>query len=362
MRTGLPLALLTLAAACVGDKDSPPDSDDTAVDSTGSDSGDSRDSDSGTPEPDLSFDLSGSWEGSTLTLIQFDVANFGSDTWTFGDVLLSAPADATPLQLAAGEPPEGHLVEADPENAPGMLAAIYVAALHADEDGDGQHDAGEAWVGVSPDLVVYLSGAVSGELTAAGFIEGWNAMELPTGEGPPTRVDPLAVPLPASFAPVTELEIGGSVSGAVSGGERMALQPFVTFDGSEVDEILLDELLTDPWSMSVSGAPPADHVGILGDGSGPISEAALEIPVTYVDVDGSGDFNGGDQPLYAACNGDAAVALIWLEPPTELQTAFFLSSMGVGAGWAALQIGEAGGAPLTEAERTSLDFGTGCSL
>jgi hypothetical protein len=101
--------------------------------------------------------------------------------------------------------------------------------------------------------------------------------------------------------------------------------------------VLFDQALTNPWSLGFSDAPPDDH--LERDGG---LATAVEIALSYLDLDGSGDLTDGDAPAEAVCLDDRAVAMLYVEPPTELYAAWVLTLQGLGAGWSPLAIGADG--------------------
>jgi hypothetical protein len=153
--------------------------------------------------------------------------------------------------------------------------------------------------------------------------------------------DPLAIPLAANLAPRTDLTLSGSYAGEVTENVRLTAipGPMLGEEGVVVEEFIYDGAVDgDTWTMELSGAPPSDHFEAL-DG---IGYGALEVPVTYQD-EGSGDFGPGDQPLYAACSGDQAVILIWVDGPETLSEAMTFGVFGFSVGWSAMLSTEGGG-------------------
>ncbi len=90
--------------------------------------------------------------------------------------------------------------------------------------------------------------------------------------------------------------------------------------------------------------------------------AALEVPIAYVDQDGSGGFTDRDAPLYPACSGGVPAGLLYLPGVTDLLTAWSLSVQGVGTGWVGLTLGDSGGAVLTDDELQDLAMDGSCTL
>ena len=333
--------------------------DDTAADDTAANDDTSADSDSAiddtaTVPPDFSFALSGDWDGTALTLNWLDFTAMGGGDLSFGRVAYAATVDQDIIGVPFGVPPESELQEVDPTNAPGMKIAAYVPALHADLDGDVMHSAGETYTGVGLAWPVYVSGPVPEDLAAFGIVEGWNGMEFKSDGSPPAMNDITALPLSTNLTERTSITIGGSYAASTgSDAERVALIPGAL--PSSPDTVLYDGVLGDPWTISVDGAPPADHFTEM-DGVG---NAALELPLAYSDVDGSVSLTDGDAPIAYACWDSLPVGLLYVPGITDLVTAVSWTQYGLGAGWMAVPFDDSV-LPLTGDDLLSLSIDASC--
>lgn len=355
---------LVLLLACepgkVGEDDSGGEADaDTDSDSdsdTDSDSDGDTDSDTDVDgEADLAFDLSGEWSGSTLTLTWVDPSSLESERWELGETLASKPATADRVELVAGEPPPDELVEID-SSAPGLTGALYAAALHIDVDDDGElHD--EPLRGAGRYFALYLDGPIPPDFAALGLVSGWNGVAF-TDDSVET-VDALSIPLEASLVPVESITIGGTAAGLGAADARLTFVPYVMFDGGSVDAYLADEPLDETWSLTVTGAPEADHWGPI---EGFPEDAAMEFPIAYDDLDGSEGFTSADAPVAATCYDGTAVSLLYLDVPTDLQIGYLLTIYGIHVGWTALSVSDTGPGVLDEDQAQELEITTSCTL
>jgi hypothetical protein len=164
-----------------------------------------------------------------------------------------------------------------------------------------------------------------------------------------------AVPLPLTLRPTPSYTLVGSVAEGIDlDGRGLTVVP--SADGAA--GAFLDQALTSPWSLSFTDAPPEDHMerdGGLG--------SAVEIPLSYLDLDGSGDLTDGDAAAEAVCLDDRAVAMLYVEPPTALYAAYVLTLQGLGAGWSPLAVSADGSiATITEAELVDVQVSGDCSL
>ena len=323
-------------------------------DSGGIDSSAESDTDTGTPPPaDFTFALTGDHAGTTLTLTWIDFASL-STTPVLGDAEYSAAVAGDSAGVAFGEPPEADLQEVDPTNAPGLKLAGYIPALHVDSDGDGVISGAETYAGVGLAWPVYVTGELPTEYADLGLVDGWNALEF--SDAPtPAVYDITSIPLDAGLAERTSITFGGAWTGA---GDELVVLPSVAFDGGSVSAYLYDDALTDPWSVTLDGAPDADHFEPL-DGVG---DAALEVPIAYTDGDHSGDFTANDTPVAAACWNSLPVGLIYLPGVSDLITAWSLAAQGVGTGWVGITLGDTGGTTLSDADLGTLALDDSCSL
>lgn len=310
-------------SAVEGDSDTDSDSDtDTDTDADGD-----------TDLTVLTFDIDGEIDGSAMELTWFLP---GDNGLVLGDTLVSAPVTANPFGLGTPDPASDQLVELDPTNAPGFFAALYIASMHEDPDGDHVHQ-DEPYLGVSPVWMFFADGTIPEGYLQIGIRHGWNALlpDLVNDSNPPTVLSIDDIPIATSLAPVDSVRISGTYDGDLDISLlRHALLPFVAFEGQDPGALLFDSTLSAEWTIEVSGEPPAAHIVSGGELDG----VALEVPLTYSDNDGSHSFSTGDTPAYATCLNDLPVALWYYPQPTDLTTAAVASWYGFATGWAAFTV------------------------
>ena len=204
----------------------------------------------------------------------------------------------------------------------------------------------------------FVAGTIPSSWADAGVVEGWNALQYSADGEPPIVGDLSAIPVPANFTLTDSLTLSGTWIGDDATDVRLVLFPGPGLTGGSVDEVLYDAPYADPWSITLSGEPPADHFSSVDGISG---EVALEMPLTFRDNDGNEELNWGDDLLYFACYDDAVVALGYLPEVTELQAGYLLELSGLTPGWAALTIASIGAAPVPEADRENLELSDVCS-
>ena len=342
--------LFWLVFACDGEKielddtagggDSAANTDDsvTMIDDTGDDTGgDDTGETGGGDATEVSFALEGDWSGLTVAVTQF---TFGAnDEIVVLDGLASAEASAAEVWVELPTP-----TELTPYDAT-VSFGVFAASLHEDGDGDG-FPAGEPIVGVARVWLMYLEGGVPSELLGMGLAEGWNAIDLLGGQ--PARALE-GVPLGTNLSLVETALIGGEFDGEFSDTTRLALLP----QAQGISSLIYDERLEPgPWSVTVAGAPPPDH--LVTD----VVTYAIETPLVFEDVDGSGGASEGDMPRFVACDAAGSSALLlWLDPVTDLAAAMQYGVMGYHAGWSAVVSDTDGNTRvLDEAEAWSLDL------
>ncbi len=326
------------------DTDTDTDSDTDADSDTDTDTDTDSDTDADTT---LGFDLSGEYGGTTIELRWLDPVSIGQEPLVYGDAFLDVAASGDHVTVSAPAPDASLLVEVEPEKAPGMLLATFIPALYTDVDASGSHDVGESYVGVGLEWLVYATGDLSA-LAMFGVVEGWNSMTF-SPEGIPIVGDITAVPVAANLFPVAEVTVSGTYAGDPDG-MRLVAAPGVAFDGGVYPALLVDQPLTASWSLTLSGEPPGEHVyepALIG------FAAAIEVPYTYVDVNGDEAWDDGDSPGNAACAGTTPVAMLWLPSPGELAQATTLLFAGGSAGWSTI---------LLDADATLVDAATASSL
>jgi hypothetical protein len=324
-------------SGAVGDTDETTDTDTTVLDDTGG-GGD----DTGTvPEGDLTFDFDRDATGQTLTLTWFAA---GEDAFVTGDVLVEATIEGDEATVAAA-PPASDLAEVDAAQYPGLLAAFYLPAV-ADDDG---------YTGVGLEWPVYLAGDLPSDLERFGLELGWNVFVY-SPEGDLELGDPDAIPVDLTLTMSDALAIGGTWAAAEDVSEAgLALLP----DADAATSLVFDETIAtgEPWEIALDGAPPQNHVQ-TSDGF----SSATEVPLAYLDADGSGGASEGDEAIAYACDGADTVVVVWAEPVGALDLAFTLRSMGVHAGWNALAIPADGASPRPIDGATDLTLREACAV
>ncbi len=352
----LPLLLLACDPGDSGDTDGKDTDSGEPTDTA--DTGDSGDTGDSALPADMGFDVDADAIGATLTLTPLDMTSLGSEELRLEDTWFSAPVDADPFEVHVGEPPPEALVEADPENAPGMLVAMYVPALHADADGDGLPSGDEAYIGAGLWWAAYITGEIGPNYTALGVVDGWNAVYL-FGEMGPEFGSAMTIPLPSALAPDTQLTLGGTYDGPLEGIGLAAL-PWSYLNGDPVAAFLYDAPIEATWSISFDGEPAADHFAYI-DNFG--DDVALELVASYADNDSSGDFSGGDSIMNPPCFEGTPVAALWWPGPGDLLVALQMVMQGMRPGWIALPMGDGGGGGLlTDEQAQSLSISETCTF
>jgi hypothetical protein len=284
----------------------------------------------------LSFDIEGAWEGTALSLTWIE-PGVDIDEVDSLMVLFEGAVTGPSYGIDPGELPAEHLLEDED-----LTLALYVPTLFADTDGDGTHDEGEFYLGVSRHWPLWIEGAPPAEYAELGLVAGWNAIELELDEennfgGDPIVHDPLAIPLMTSLLPIEEITIGGGYTGTEPvDDQRLTFAPHSALWAGDLTHAdpLYDEPVVEPWGITVSGAPPQSHQ-IDPDGF----PRATNYAVSYVDSDGSGGPSEGEPPVNMACVGSDFVAVSWMAPPTTVRMAahfeYLFSPDGLPPGWSA---------------------------
>lgn len=326
------------------------DTDDTSGDTAGDTSGDTGDDTGDDPEETLTWNVTGRTDDSAFSLVHLQFPETDGGDITMGAVWLEAEAGAT-ISLPAEEPPDDFFQLA----GGGLSIAAFVGALHED-DGDTRWEASEGWVAASTHWAVYVDGVVPPELLALGVVSGWNALRF---EGESFVVgDPGAMPIEVALT--ESLLIGGTYDHTLNHDDRVIVLPATAFGGLPVASYLDDQALAadGTWSVSLEGEPPLDHYAdIDNDGV----QEAVEVPVAYVDNDGSLAYSSGDTVLAAACVGDKPVGGWWLGPPTDVVTLVGLQAQGLSLGWVPVALADEGGV-LSVDEVAAAVLSTDCGL
>ena len=372
--TIIPIVLLSLClTACPkdpddtgelpeGDTDTDTDADtdsDTDAD-TDSDTDADTDSDTDADMTNLTFEIEGEWEGTALDLTWFRPFD---ETWLVGDTLASTQVGASSVTVRVDAPSAEDLLPMDEAKFPGLLAAFYLPAIYDDPDGDVTHDSDEYYVGVGPTWLIYLAGVVPAGFEHLGLYEGWNAYQTDTtGHSDlPVVFELDAIPLETALYANEAVTIGGSSDFPISYSTRAALVSYAYLGGMPVAAHHIDDWYPSSasgWTMEVSGEPDEDHMMEIDDGF----TASVELPLAYLDSDGSGGFTTADTIEGAACYEGDTVALFYLPGIVELGTAAMFQLWGMTPGWMVMADLSEGSDPyaLTPEQSEQLVFSADC--
>ncbi len=293
------------------------------------------DSDSDTDtDTDETTPLPLDWHGGTatgLTIGLFSTVEV-DDGFGVDDEVQSWPAGSDIELPALSEE------DLDPvSDIPGLLIALQMLAVYDDTDGDGQHDAGnETIYGWASLLPTYLGGEIPNEFVLMGASEGWNLLSFSTEDGTPTFGAVSEGSDVIVYDPHPGLVLGGT-SNDLAPAALAALVPTVMFEGAEV-EALGDGESASAWSFEIDADPPSDHLSWETDESGVAVAVASEVVLAYLDVNGSEKLDEGDAPLATACEGDRAVAALFLAPFAHFPRDFFMYAQILQPGWQLVKV------------------------
>ena len=201
-----------------------------------------------------------------------------------GGTLAATVVDSDRVTVVLPDPSPEDLVEIP--QFPGVELGTFAVGLFAD-DGDAEAEAGEPWVGLGQDVLIYLQAGdgLPAQLKQVGFAQGWNVV----GDAYFASQDLVNLPVERAVAS-DRATIAGSGKAA---GRRVAFLPPGFLDADRY-EPLIDKPLEDTFTLVGEGKPPPkDHTV---DGVDPTVHdgSAYELGLTYVDEDASGSFTSGD--------------------------------------------------------------------
>ncbi|MFN7143029.1 MAG: hypothetical protein ACK4YP_04585 [Myxococcota bacterium] len=294
-------ALLFLTAlACTGEKP-----EDTAETDTDADTDADTDTDTDT-------------DADTFTVVPLDPTPFGGArlglyalTADFTRVTSEAPVHVAVLGGEGTFPVTYTPTELEEAPyAPGMFVASY-ALLASIPDAET-----DVLLGVSRHDALYVEGTIPDAYAGIGIVPGWNAISA-RGEGdPPELVAIDAIPLEDNLVLRDAATVGGTWT---TTGAYVAV---VADIGDPV--ALVEGAATDPWTLTVSEAPPATSLrtenGVTFGGYR---------PTAFDDTDASGAWSDGDTVTGLATTAAGEPAwLLWGEPVHTAEGAHTLVTLG----------------------------------
>jgi hypothetical protein len=291
------------------------------------------------PTTDVTFSLTGS-EGMKIGLAHIIFPEEAVDTadqqdegpeFTGSMVVSSELSTESTFTIGVETPDDSQLFEINSEEEARL--GLWAPFLFQDSNGDDAFTEGETITGFSMNWLVYSTL----DVPEFNITQGWGAIEMTFTEEPPTSVDLENVPLDANLTVVDSVTIGGSFDTAL-GDKRIAFVPIEANDASQVVAVV-DEVATNPWTVTFSGAPPESH---YNDGEDEF-QMAMEIPLVYEDVNGNGAFEIEDMMdessvstvCYDGMGGmtPQSIVAVYSSPPTDFRAAMYLRMYNLGCGW-----------------------------
>ena len=363
MKSYISICIALSLMACDADKDTDTgdtvdtgDTTDTG-DDTGDDTGGDDTGDTGTSEFDLSFDIQGSFEGLSFSLVEMSLQNDEGDGPSFGLPMGEGPVESSVYELTVGVP--DNLIE-DADS--GMSYKIYIPLLIQDINDNHIHDQNtERIVGMGPNVLMFIKDFPGG-MYDDGFYyyDLRETMMSESDEMPPLTVA-VNVPVETSLSPIENLSIGGTSTLSPTEA-RLSLVSSLDVELTNTDP-LADIAVSTNWSLDIMGPPPVNHR--FGANEDPFIEMAVELPIVYLDINGNEMRDADEAPASIVCRDDRSVSFMWFEDCYDLTKAFLYLGMGVSPGWHALyedpdseMLGET---ILPESEYTTLQIGEACA-
>lgn len=340
--------LLTLVA-CGADKaedSAAQDSSDTGVDTSDSasdsatDTSDTQDTsdttDTGVVEGGITWNIGTSVTGAAFGLFPLV---FAADLEVAETPWWSTAVEGADRVVSTGEAPDASFAQDIPD-FPDTTLAFFMPMVWDDADGNLLHDPGERFRASSRILGVYVDGALPAELASLGLVLGWNALRLDSGDGYPVPFNIANVPLPLNLDVRSTFPIGGTLEGLALDDDGLAVLSPAMFSTPGSAPLLTADAAS-PWTLTLDGAPPADHLMDI-DGTGTLF-AAVELVVSWQEADGNDGFTTYDA-VSVACSrldGEVRVAQVaWFGDVRDTRYATFFAWSDLHVGWNVMLPGE----------------------
>ena len=243
-----------------------------------------------------------------------------------GEPLAVVPANQAEISLEL-EDYDGPLFEAQ-----GSSSVFFLLSTFLDLNGDGEHQVGEPFEGLSDTVLAYF-GTVGCEEWRGFFVPGWNAIE---------PRDPS--PAPASFNPIRidntlrlNQELILDLAMSQDDRHRVVIAPESIWTDNKSLAPLIDRATSDTLEIVFPEVLPEEHlqdVDIAGD---TYSDWFFGVhwPLLIEDLNGSGHFDSEDQVTEAFCSASSEAPMkIGHYPEADtLEDALFFKRSGRQPGW-----------------------------
>ena len=291
---------------------------------------DTADTASDVERTDVTFAMSGQYTDTTLTLTQITPSDKGF-IFEESPVISRSVTDAS-MTIGIPTPDKEDLVPVD-----GFEELAIAMLLPALSDG-------ETYVGVAEQWPAYVVGKIPAKLEDIGLTEGWNMMVYAfDSDETPFSIQALSeINMNTNLYPNNSITVGGTYAGNFDVEDlRISTVSFAEFEGGSVSSPLVDQSMSDPWTVEISSAPDADHF-ITDKGSGLTVAGAMV--VSYIDNDGNDSFSlSADTIDGQTCTrnrGGQLVSLMYYPGFDSLELSLAWVMNGMTTGWSAVKIDE----------------------
>jgi len=229
----------------------------------------------------------------------------------------STAAPSFPVDVAIPAPEDDDISSLDE-----FSGALFLVYLYEDLDGDGVHGTGEPMVATTASSPTFLDDGVSGL---------WVLLELDLigDEDPGQGLLFSGIDLTA-FSPTPTLDFGGTLDVGADTPERLAIASLAGLAGTPMTGRLHDDVYTGgPFAFNLDAPPDPSRI----TESELTTEVAYEVPIAYIDTDGSGAYDVDDEVVGWGCTDDRPFGLIYFPQPVTLQAALVGYAVGYQPGW-----------------------------
>jgi hypothetical protein len=314
------LSLLALSSCGKGTKD-----EETGVDSTPVDTGDvdsGEEAKEGTPLI-VELDADALDGQSTFALTWVDLNSLDSSEVLFAAKNTHGSIVERQQEFLLRDPLEEELQVVDADS--GLAVATYVGSIQREDSGI------TTYFGLAEQWVVFSNM----EMVSLGINEGWNFYSPVTK----TFTTFSNLPMSSNLSPVDVLSISGTFTSDSFSKERMVMIPWAMMNVTTSIETVWDSQLPSMWNCVLDERPPEDHFFSATEKNVWI---AGEVPYSYMDSDGNGEYDPTDSLLSKTCSGEHPVMATFIAEPTTLGQAVHFSTVEIKPGWSLIRLFEDG--------------------
>jgi len=242
----------------------------------------------------------------------------------------------------------------------GASMGLYLPAMFADDNEDGNHNSNESFISLSDRLLLYATD-IDCEVWPD-LSEGWSYATVDLKSGTISSIEGTGEILFSTYIndgdiPPFEVVRGDDL------GERVAVIPEIWADLNTTSPLLLDQEITgNTYTIALPEWPIDEHLQAQDINGQRFSDwfYSVELFATYVDSDLSTDLTYSDEIAGGLCIDEDPIAVVHTPNADTIEEALYMTNGGLVGGWGLWRDGGDAWEPVVLTENSLVESGEDC--